>query len=140
MCARSLPSFAALATLMGLNPGMTGPPTLTAQIAPLTTFETWAPGYPQVGSANASLVPLPDSVHRYPRTYWKDGLLVGGVLGGLLGGALGAAVCGFGETESNCTGSTIGGAVMFGASVGAVGALIGGLFPKPPPNDVTEAQ
>ena len=64
-------------------------------------------------------------------THWQEGALVGGLIG-LVGGALlGAALCEHSE-ESNrsCSGSTVGGGLIFGLVLGIPGALIGGQIPK----------
>ena len=90
------------------------------------------PAWPGAAGPQSGLFRMPDSVRRYPPTHGKTGLLIGGVLGGALGAALGGGLCGYSDISGNCTGAAIGGALMFGASAGAVGALIGGLFPREP--------
>lgn len=73
-----------------------------------------------------------DSVERDIRpTHWKEGALVGGLIG-LVGGALlGAALCeNSEEANKNCSGSTVGGGLIFGLVLAIPGALIGGQIPK----------
>lgn len=73
--------------------------------------------------------PIPD-----PRgnTYWKEGGVIGAVLLGILGAVLIDRICGDNSASEHCGTETVGGAVI-GAGVGfAVGALIGGQFPKGP--------
>jgi hypothetical protein len=83
---------------------------------------------------------MPDSARTYPPSYWKSGLLIGGILGGALGMALGSALCGLSDVSTqDCTGAALGGALMLGTSAGAVGALVGGLFPKPPKQPAPES-
>ena len=84
------------------------------------------------------LIRIPDSTHRYPPTHWKTGLLIGGIVGGALGAALGGGLCRYSDASGNCTGAALGGALMLGSSAGAVGALLGGLFPRQPKRPAQE--
>jgi hypothetical protein len=124
--------------LFGLPASTTlGVPALNAQGAPFGVRQNVTaatnPSGPQPG-----LVHMPDSARRYPPTYWKAGLLIGGILGGALGVALGSAFCGLSESNGDCTGAALGGALMLGTSAGAVGALVGGLFPREPKQPALE--
>ena len=68
------------------------------------------------------------------QSYWREGLIIGGVLGGIAGGALAGGMCGDSDSgySGGCVAPTIGG-VLVGALIGAVpGVLIGGRFPKHP--------
>lgn len=93
---------------------------------------------PVISGPQPTLVHMPDSARRYPPTYWKSGLLIGGILGGALGMALGSAFCGISDSTRDCTGAALGGALMLGSSAGAVGALVGGLFPREPKQPALE--
>lgn len=75
-------------------------------------------------------VALPDTVRHYPPTYWQEGLIAGAVGGALFGALLGSGLCAYSDVEQSCTGATLGGALLLGATGGTLGALIGGLFPK----------
>jgi hypothetical protein len=124
--------------LFGLPGSATlGVPALNAQGTQFgvrqTVIAATNPAGPQPG-----LVHVPDSARRYPPTYWKSGLLIGGILGGALGLALGTAFCGLAESSRDCTGAALGGALMLGTSAGAVGALVGGLFPREPKQPAPE--
>jgi hypothetical protein len=67
-----------------------------------------------------------------PSTHWKTGLAIGGVAGGLALGLAAAGLCNDSDdVDKNCFLPTVGGAVLGVASGGTIGALIGGLFPKP---------
>ena len=86
-------------------------------------FVTW---HMSEDSQQAPLVWVED----YPKTHWLEGAIAGGALLGLGGAALAGGFCSYSETSDGCTGSTIGGFVV-GAGTGfALGALIGGRFPK----------
>ena len=115
-----------------------GVPALNAQGTPFGV----RPGLSSVANfsgGRSSLISMPDSARTYPPTYWKSGLLIGGILGGALGMALGSAFCGMSDLSTrNCTGAALGGALMLGSSAGAVGALVGGLFPRPPKQPALE--
>jgi hypothetical protein len=69
-------------------------------------------------------------------TYWLTGGIIGGATLGVLGAVLGAGLCAESESHEStgtCILAGIGGGVL-SAGVGfTVGALIGGLFPKPEP-------
>lgn len=68
------------------------------------------------------------------QSYWREGLIIGGVLGGIAGGALAGGMCGDSDSgySGGCVGPAIGGALV-GALIGAVsGLLIGGRFKKQP--------
>jgi hypothetical protein len=69
---------------------------------------------------------LATSTRALRRTYWLEGG-VGGAIGlGLLTAVLFHGLC----ESQNCTGSTVGGAVLGGGLGFTVGALVGGQFPK----------
>src|SRR4051812_11628903 len=56
--------------------------------------------------------PMPDSVEgSVPRTQWKHGMLIGGIIGGVSGVALGFAWCGLSETQTSCLGPVLAGTV-----------------------------
>ncbi len=65
-----------------------------------------------------------DSVGKQlPKTYWKEGALIGGGAAGILGGFMGYGFCGMSETShSSCALQALGGAVI----VGMMGAVLGG--------------
>ena len=67
-----------------------------------------------------------DSSRTIPRTYWLEGALIGA---GGLGTFVAVAFHGLCESQ-NCTGATIGGAVLGGAVGFTVGALVGSQFRK----------
>ena len=72
----------------------------------------------------------PSRPDTYPRTYWKEGGVIGGLVLGIAAALLVDGLCGSDGGEENCTAKTFGGAAL-GAGVGfTAGALIGGLFPK----------
>jgi len=73
----------------------------------------------------------------YRESYWQEGLVTGAGIGALLGALAGGAVCSISETSKGCGLAAITGALVLGAPGATVGALIGGLFPKPepPPGD-----
>lgn len=91
-------------------------------------------------SAPPSLTPaphavaIPDSARRYPPTHWKTGLIAGAAVGAFLGAGLAGGLCGLRETDSPCVGATLGGALVIGAAGGTLGALIGSLFRRAPPD------
>ena len=65
-----------------------------------------------------------------PPTYWLEGGVIGGFGLGFLGAALGGGLCGYSDSQEDCTGATISGAV-FGAGLGfIVSGIIGGQIPK----------
>ena len=71
-------------------------------------------------------------------SYWKEGGLIGAGVLGLSGLIVAAEFCGYSDTgDDDCTLGTIGGAVVGSALGFGVGALIGGMFPKPVPDSVT---
>jgi len=74
----------------------------------------------------------------YKRTHWKEGAIVGGLLLGLGGAALAHGLCAQSDTgREDCGGKALEGFVFGGATGFAIGALLGGLFPKnssPPPS------
>ena len=63
-------------------------------------------------------------------THWREGGIVGAVVFGLALASLGGGLCADSETDHDCTGATILGAVAGGGMGFVIGALIGGLFPK----------
>jgi hypothetical protein len=67
-------------------------------------------------------------------TYWKEGAIAGGVVVGLLGAAAGGGLCAYSETQRNCTGATLLGAIAGSLAGGTIGALIGGQFNKAEPS------
>lgn len=72
-----------------------------------------------------------DSVKIHRGSHWQTGALVGGLAGGAFGFAVMRSVCALAETDASCeAGNTILGSLMFGAAGAAVGAIIGGLFPR----------
>lgn len=74
---------------------------------------------------------IPDAV-RSGSTHWREGALVGGIAGAVGGGLLASHLCALtSEGAGSCGGAALGGAVVFGTAAGALGALIGTLFPKP---------
>ena len=80
-----------------------------------------------------TIASLPDTARRYPATYWKEGLFIAGGTMAVLGGIVGAAFCTSSDVEGpSCPVVTVGTAALAGTVGGSVGALIGGLFPKPP--------
>lgn len=66
------------------------------------------------------------------KSYWLEGLVIGGALGGIAGGLIANAGCGDSDSgySGSCTGLTFLGGLV-GAVIGGVpGALIGGRFHK----------
>jgi hypothetical protein len=64
-------------------------------------------------------------------TYWKEGLIIGGLLGGISGALLGHGLCEDSDSAvKHCTGSLLVGGLLGAAILGIPGALIGGQFPK----------
>lgn len=91
--------------------------------------EVWAPsGAPSARLASAAAIP--DTIRSRP-THWREGALVGGITGALVGAWFVGSLCANSDVAQDCTGATLGGAVVLGAAAGTLGALIGGLFPKP---------
>jgi hypothetical protein len=84
---------------------------------------------PARSSQLASLVES-DSVSQ--PTHWKEGAIVGGLVGAIAGGVLAYAACEQAET-SRC--STVPGIILGAALLAIPGALIGGQFPKGPPEE-----
>jgi hypothetical protein len=76
--------------------------------------------------------PRRDTLPRQIRpTYWKEGVLIGGVLGAVGGAFLGHGLCEMSEEfGKNCTGSLLLGGVLGAGLLAIPGALIGGQFPK----------
>ena len=72
----------------------------------------------------------PDTVRHIQPTYWKKGLIIGAATGILVGGAFGNTMCHVSDVIDSCTPLTLGGGLATGALTGAIGALIGGAFPK----------
>ena len=68
------------------------------------------------------------------QSYWREGLIIGGVLGGIAGGALAGGMCGDSDSgySGSCVAPTIGGVLVGAVIVGVPGVLIGGLFKKHP--------
>jgi len=63
-----------------------------------------------------------------PKTYAKEGALIGGIPMLVIGGVVGRGLCGMDESSDppNCALAAVGGALV-GATIGAItGALIGG--------------
>jgi hypothetical protein len=64
----------------------------------------------------------------YPRTYWAEGGSAGGLVLGTISGMLAAGLCGYSDTQEDCTLAPVTG-FLVGAAVGfPVGSLIGGAF------------
>jgi hypothetical protein len=64
-------------------------------------------------------------------TYWKEGMLIGGIAGAAGGGFLGYAFCQDSEDpDANCALSSVLGALGGALLLAIPGALIGGQFPK----------
>jgi hypothetical protein len=64
-------------------------------------------------------------------TYWKTGLVIGGVAGGLALGFVGYSLCHEDhEIEQSCFGPAVGSTLLGAAVGGTFGALIGGMFRK----------
>lgn len=74
--------------------------------------------------------PRPDSV---PKTRWKTGAVIGGVIVGTMGAIAMHGLCQdfreYGESDL-CLGSAIGGGLLGAFLGGVTGALIGGQFPR----------
>jgi hypothetical protein len=80
--------------------------------------------------APLALTPGPSDTLNLPKTYAREGALIGGIPGLLLGAVAGRMVCQAGE---DCTSSTISGALTGAVVFGITGALIGGAIEKPVP-------
>jgi hypothetical protein len=78
--------------------------------------------------------PLPAAVDtlNLPKTYWKEGALIGGIPMLVFGGLAGRELCETSESADppNCALATFGTALIFGAMGGVAGAMVGGLFEK----------
>lgn len=83
----------------------------------------------------ASVLQSIDDGTVYRRTYWKEGLVGGAIIGVVLGGLAGSALCEQSESTSSCGVDVLKGALILGAPAALLGALVGGLFPKPEPYD-----
>ncbi len=71
---------------------------------------------------------------RYSPTHWKEGLAAGALIGGLFGAYLSHGLCrDFEGRYADCFAAALGGAVVLAVPTGLIGALIGGAFPKRPP-------
>lgn len=71
-----------------------------------------------------------DTGRIYPRTYWAEGGLSGGIVLGTIAGMLAAGLCSYSESGDDCTLAPVTG-FLVGAAVGfPVGALIGGGDPE----------
>ena len=72
-----------------------------------------------------------DTLH-LPRTYWKEGALIGGIPAALFGLLyVGPEFCRFSEDpDYNCTLGTLASGILLGATGAFVGLMIGGQFPK----------
>ena len=82
-------------------------------------------------TAPADVPPNLPSPAEYRRTHWKEGAIVGGLLLGLGGAALAHGLCTQSDTRrEDCGGKALEGFVFGGATGFAIGALLGGLFPK----------
>ncbi|NNG17544.1 MAG: hypothetical protein HKM89_13795 [Gemmatimonadales bacterium] len=124
---------------------------LAAAVFPFATRSVWAQG-PAVMPMPASYeAELPGLRHQealpvqtmtdvrtdreFRSSHWQEGLVLGAMLGGVFGGLMGHGLCKFDESQRSCGGTAIKGALLLAAPGGGLGALIGGLFPKPPPED-----
>ena len=76
----------------------------------------------------------PDTAIRQIKpTHWKEGGLIGGIVSGVLLGVFAQGMCAYAEGNTlNCGRALIGGVVVGGGMGFALGALIGGQFPKRP--------
>ena len=109
---------------------------LVAALATLVPAEASAQ-HPLVRpSASVLFRPAPvaaasDSLH-LPRTYWKEGALIGGIPAALFGLLyVGPEFCRFSEDpDYNCTLGTLASGILLGATGAFVGLMIGGQFPK----------
>ncbi len=90
------------------------------------------PSASRADGAGADIRPRLYLPSAYPRTHWKEGGVVGGILLGIVAAVLFDGLCGSDGGDEHCTAKTLGG-VALGAGVGfTAGALIGGQFPKRP--------
>jgi hypothetical protein len=86
---------------------------------------------PSVLFATASLEASDTVKAQIQPTYWKEGMLIGGIAGAIGGGFLGYGFCQDSEDpDANCGLATVLGAVGGAVLLGIPGALIGGQFPK----------
>jgi hypothetical protein len=75
----------------------------------------------------------PDSI-QYPRTYWAEAGLVGGLALGTLSALVAGAWCGDPDSGDVPCGTAVVGGFLVGGAVGfTIGALVGGSVAKPPP-------
>ncbi len=104
------------------------PRPLLAQRLPPATYASWEPTLPGFSRAPAGgfLPTAPD--------YRWEGILIGGTAGFAFGGYLGFEFCHWSDSpRRHCTLAAIEGALVTGVLGAGMGGLIGGLFPKPPP-------
>ena len=106
----------------------------SAPLAPSPTFPGFTPMLRSDDGTDA-IARLNADLHRSTRpTYWLTGGLIGGVGMGVLGAVVGAGMCADDDTDHStgtCLLAGVVGAAIAGGVGFTVGALIGGLFPKP---------
>jgi hypothetical protein len=120
-----------LLTLIGGFGCLATPLAAQHRIAGPRASDVWALSADPVARV-ASSATIPDTVQSRS-THWREGALVGGIAGAVAGGWLASHLCALSsEGHGSCGGAALGGAVVFGTAAGALGALVGALFPKRP--------
>ncbi len=108
-----------------------------AVASPLTPYEVErsGPGIPEM--LPIQQMPGAATDREYRSSHWKEGLATGAALGGVVGGLGLYAFCReMGDSPGeHCGFKALMGGAMTAVVGGGIGALIGGLFPKPVTDD-----
>ena len=127
-----MPRSPAIAVVLLLSAGSSLAQTPGDGIRPgPSVLRVWATA--ETPSANLGLEPG-DTTRSYPRTYWLEGALVGGGVVGLLGTILAAGFCADADSgggDEPCWDNALLGAAVGVGTDASLGALLGGLIPKP---------
>jgi hypothetical protein len=99
-------------------------PSVVYQRAPLERFDA---------------MPADTQPMRIRPTHWVEGGIIGGASLGTVGLLLGLAWCGYEGSDRPCLANALLGAALAGGAGLAIGALIGGLFPKNPKDRAVSA-
>jgi hypothetical protein len=85
------------------------------------------------GSAAPSRIPVPAAAP----SHWLEGAVIGALITGALGASLAGGLCGdadSGGSGQNCSLRALGGFVIGAVPGFTIGGIIGGAFPKAPPD------